>query len=103
MNKQSIKPDKVRVWCLENDCYYIGTEIPRDLKWTRIHQPVRIFKTYPLDTNIDNLVRTYMVKYGVSKVRGGQYLTSKEDGKITIKDKPLSLRFYLECECYPDK
>ena len=103
MNKQSIKSDKVTVWYLENNCYYIGTEIPKDLKWTRNHQPIRIFKTYPIDTNVDNLVRSYMVKYGVSKVRGGEYLTSNEDGKTTSNEKPLSLRFYLEYECYPDE
>lgn len=55
--------------------------------WTIIYKPIKILDIIN-DTDINKYVHIYMMKYGISNVRGGQYQKYKltNDNKILLKD-----------------
>lgn len=83
---------KIYVLRLEGNCYYIGksedvvTRYQQHLNgsgsaWTRLHKPLSLEKTLdctsPFDE--DKVTKEYMARYGIDKVRGGSYVSTKLD------------------------
>jgi predicted GIY-YIG superfamily endonuclease len=78
--------DLVYALVLENGNYYIGrtsnlnqrlVQHRQDMAsaWTRLHRMIRIDCVWEADNDFmeDNIVREYMLSFGIDRVRGGSY------------------------------
>eukprot|EP00474_Spongospora_subterranea_P003453 CRZ03911.1 hypothetical protein [Spongospora subterranea] len=77
---------QVYVLRLEGDNIYVGKSDDAEARiskhfrgsgsaWTKLHAPLSVEEIRPMqnDFNEDNVVKEYMMKYGVDQVRGGSY------------------------------
>lgn len=87
---------------LENDMYYIGKttnlkmrlqqhETGEGSKWTQLHKFVSVIETRICKGifDEDNVTKEYMLKYGISNVRGGTY------SSVILSDEQI---YFLEKE-----
>lgn len=94
-NKEYIVSNPLRGYVyvleLENACYYIGFTKNLELRiaqhfegngaiWTQIKKPIKVLEVFEEKTlNYENYITNqYMIKYGYSKVKGGDHIYFKE-------------------------
>lgn len=89
------------IYCLEllENKYYIGKTMNYNKridehiegtgsKWTRVYKPIKVIFVVDEETENDENLYTYayMIKYGVSNVRGGYYCKINEDYSYLTKN-----------------
>lgn len=104
----------------EDDCYYVGQtqreyyeEVERHFKgeqmgWTKIHRPIKIdlLRFYCDENDVELYTRTYMLRYGVDKVRGGSHsncVLTRQQVKDIYEHQHMDYVMCTKCAMYGHK